>query len=51
MIKSSYELEMERDMLQDALDKCNPNDEARIQELQDRLDIVEADLELDPGDF
>ena len=51
MIKSFDELEMERESLLDALDKCDPNDEAKMQELQDKLDIVEVELELKLDDF
>lgn len=51
MIKSTYELEEERDMLLDALDKCDPNDEAKIQELQDKLDIVQEELDMNPDEY
>lgn len=51
MIKSTYELEEERDMLLDALDKCDPNDETKIQELQDQLDIVQEELDMNPDEY
>lgn len=51
MIKSCYELEEERDMLLDALDKCDPNDEIKMQKLQDQLDLVQEELELNPDEY
>lgn len=51
MIKTFYELEEEREMLVNALNNCDPDDEVRIQELQDQLDLVERELELNPDDF
>lgn len=51
MIKSFYELEEERDMLLDAIEKCDPNDEVRMQELQDQLDLVEQELDLNPDEY
>lgn len=51
MIKSINELEWEREELLNALNECDPEDEVRIQELQDRLDIVETELDLNPDNF
>ena len=51
MIKSFDVLEEEREMLLDALDKCDPSDEARIQEIQDQLDIVEQELDLNMDEY
>ncbi len=51
MIKTFDELEEEREMLLTALDQCDPNDEARIQEIQDQLDIVEQELDLNPDEY
>lgn len=51
MIKSFYELEEERDILLDAIEKCDPNDEVHMQELQDQLDLVEQELDLNPDEY
>lgn len=51
MIKSIDELVMEQEALLDALNECDPEDEARIQELQDRLDVIEEELDLNPDNF
>lgn len=51
MIKTFDELEAEREMLLSALNECDPEDEAGIQELQDRLDVIEEELDLNPDNF